>query len=145
MTQYCPLTFAYKDRFGSYSMVFEKGIIFARVSGSLGKGLSEKFCTDLLKIVYSIDDIQWGFLGDLTDCVAATPEARDIFVEGMKLCVTAGCEVDAYVINIALAEHQLSSARKMLGIDKTMDNQVFDSTGDAKKFILKILSKFYGK
>ncbi len=144
MTQYCPREFSHKDRFGSYTMTFEKRILYARVSGSFGKNLAQKFCDDLLKIVYSIEEIHWGYLGDLTDCVAATPEARDILVEGIKLCITAGCEVDAYVINVAMAEHQLSSARKMLGIDKTMDDQVFGDTEGAKQFILNILARFEG-
>lgn len=142
MTQLSPLTRNHKDRFGSYSMNYENQILYARVMGSIGKGLSDRFCADLLRIVYYIEDIHWGYLGDLTDCVAATPEAREVLVEAIKLCITSGCEVDAYVINVAMAEDQLSNARKMLGVDNALDKQVFNDCEQAKKFIYTTLARF---
>lgn len=133
------------DTFGHYTLLYRDRILIANVTGAIGDVLAHRFCDDVAQIVCNISDKHWGYLGNLRDYVGITESARKIVLKSHSECIAAGCVVDAYTINIAMAASQLAETRKMVGIDTALDQQIFEVQDDAIAFIYKILKKVDAK
>lgn len=137
--------FHYQDMHGEYDLYFRDRIMTARVTGVGTVKLATSFVKQVECLLPQIKDDTWGYLGILTDYVAVTEEARKIVLSSHADCIKAGCRVDAYIMNIAMAEHQLAKTRELVGIKTLLKDQVFQHEEEATVFIREVLKKIDGK
>lgn len=132
-----------KDKYGSYRLSFEDGIVSAHVKGLIGDTLAIKFSTDLQGFINKMPDSPWGYYSDQVECVGYTPNAETTLVASHVNAGKAGCVVDAYLSGTALSVDQISKIRKRAGIHGDFSHRMFENESLAKAYIQNELQNLY--
>lgn len=131
------------DKYGSYTLTFENGIISSIVKGVIGDSLTSKFIADLKIMAEHVPGSIWGYYSDQSECQGFTPHSESNLVESSKHSIASGCVEDAYLSGSAMAIDQIAKTRMKAGVPTDLQERLFDSEQDAKAFLQKALEKAY--
>ncbi|MDP5030536.1 MAG: hypothetical protein NWQ54_01075 [Paraglaciecola sp.] len=130
----------YRDKYGSYELSIENGIICAVIQGAIGESFSRRYNHDFCSLIDNLGKDKWGHYGDFRLCEALTPEAKHLSVELHKYALQKGCVVSAFQINSSLLVSQVDNVRKTSAINTSVTQKSFTTKAECFDYIERQLT-----
>ena len=124
-----------KDKYGSYHLSYQDGILSCVVVGAIGFNLAKKYVEDLKQMVASIDEPYWGYCADFSQFQAYTSEAASLMPDAHKIGMEHGCVADSYKLGSALSVSQLKIIRTNCGIETLLQENSFVTEKDCHAYL----------
>ncbi|MEP7703383.1 hypothetical protein [Paraglaciecola sp. 25GB23A] len=125
----------YKDKYGSYQLSIEHGIICAIIEGAVGESFSRRYNQDFCALIAQLDQEKWGHYADFTLCEAMTEEAQHKSIELHNYAILKGCVASAYQISSALLTSQVNSVRQASHLPLPINQRIFATKSECMTFI----------
>ncbi|XOV80695.1 MAG: hypothetical protein ACFHVJ_07040 [Aestuariibacter sp.] len=129
-----------KAKYGSLSMERQGRIVVCRFKGSINHTLLNFFTKNLPTVLGDLQGQQWGYLSSSGEVDAGTPESEKLLVQAGKKVLQLGCVKAAYVLTSAIAIAQTRKARSICGVTEPLEDIIFSSEEDAKRFLQEQLA-----
>lgn len=134
------LTYSGADKYGSYDLRYDKGILYAVVKGAIGLSLAKKFHLDLQDVFAKTKQQPWAYVGDLSACHAYTEEVEALLPTVHLQAIEAGCVVDAYIFGTAVLKAQIDKIRTKAGAQLELRHCTFDTVEHCEKYVANVLN-----
>ncbi|MEP4890136.1 MAG: hypothetical protein ABJV04_08940 [Aliiglaciecola sp.] len=130
-----------RDRYASYSLSYKDRILTGVVTGPIGVQLATQYDRDLSKILDSIPDKYFAYVGDFSACQAYTDDATGVVHLTHQKTEQAGCVVDAYCMGTALSREQIRRIREDANNPTSLDDRIFDDYQQCVSFVHSVLKQ----
>jgi len=130
-----------RDRFASYTLSYSDKILTGVVTGPIGFQLATQYDRDLTKILQTIPDKYFGYVGDFSACQAYTDDATSVVHITHQKTEQAGCVVDAYCVGTALSTEQLRRIRSAAKNPASLDERVYENYQQCVSFVHSVLQQ----